>query len=1298
MPFQEKCDIFGTVSRDIETIRSATGLPWKKVCVMQLGQERRWSCLLALPEMREGLMVDLGSHPDSVRNLGLLRCGVSLIAICVIATAAPAQAQTADSTKAQPSAPTSSVDGQQLAQNQAGSTASADQTPTPSSNSIIITGIRQSLRSAQNIKRNSDTVVDVITSQDIGALPDRSVTEALQRVPGVAINRFAGTSDPDHFSVEGSGVVVRGLTFTRSEFNGRDTFSTGVYGQGINFQDVLAELLGSVEVYKNTTADRIEGGLSGTINMNLRLPFDNKGLHIGYDIEADYGDFAKKWSPVGSLLVSDNWDTSIGRIGLLGAFSYSRLHSRADGIQVSNFQTRDGTYVVNSNTTTPTNIICRTPLPGTTDATGFPPNINAFTGSVAGPGVLGGPCFGTAAGGPDGFYDFASTRYAPIGGQFRTQNYDRKRRGYSAAFQWQSLDQRALLTAEFLRSHASERWGENTFEAGSDLSEYNTFPAGCLPNTNGPVGGVFPNQAAQPIARCQVGPGGTIQGASSGSWFSYPSGATFPNYQYDSNGLFESGYITLPMGGWRGSPIGSGFGSQEVGDRVAQGGMQTTLNNRQVQDDNIVQDHALNFKFSPTPHWDVNLDAQYVKAKHDQLDFGVHGSIFADQQVDLTGQYPVIVPTRPLTSTYTWSGPPAPALANATDAQYFSDPRFTFWRSAMDHIEHSRGHEWAFKGDVAYNFLNDGFLKQLKFGARYADRQQDIKYTTYNWGSLSEVWTGAAVFMDQVGVPQGNVSLHNWNNFFRGQTTAPPPANYYNGDLIGGYDQAVAFFQSIQAFAQANGGGGAQSWLPLASRAGVVPGTPFLPSEIQGVGQKTENAYGVLRFGRDEPIFGNVRLDGNIGVRFVHDNLSSEGAIGVPSQQALNITQPYAVKCTPAGSLPPPPAPQIPTVPGICAIGPTAYANLQTWATGVTTPDTQVNKRSYWLPSANLKFGIGNDFVVRFAASKDFARPSLADIRNFLTISIDQNGQLQASAGNPQLKPITSDNFDATLEWYFAGSHLGSLTIDGFIKNIHDYIFSSTTVRDITSNGITQSIFVRGPSNFSGTGKVRGVELAYTQTYDFLPSLLNGLGLSANFTYVKSKGIPNSFLNTGVNVNTSPIGVAGNLPLAQLSKYTVNIQPFYEKGPFSIRVAYNWRSKFLLTESDVIFPYFPIWNDKTGTLDASVFYTISPSFKVGVQATNLTNEVTKTLQQFTLDGRLAPRSYFMNDRRFAFILRGTFGGHSEPPPPPPPPPAPLPPPPPATQTCADGSVIEATATCPAPPPPPPPPPPAPQRG
>ena len=153
-------------------------------------------------------------------------------------------------------------------------------------NDIIVTGIRASLANAQNIKRDADTVVDAITAQDIGALPDRSVTEALQRVPGVSIGRFAAGNDPDHFSVEGSGVVVRGLNYVRSEFNGRDTFSANG-GRSLNFQDVSPELLGSVEVYKNMTADQIEGGIAGTVNLNTRKPFDSRDkqqLYISADV------------------------------------------------------------------------------------------------------------------------------------------------------------------------------------------------------------------------------------------------------------------------------------------------------------------------------------------------------------------------------------------------------------------------------------------------------------------------------------------------------------------------------------------------------------------------------------------------------------------------------------------------------------------------------------------------------------------------------------------------------------------------------------------------------------------------------------------------------------------------------------------------------------------------------------------------------------------------------------------------------------------------------------------------------
>jgi TonB-dependent receptor len=236
-----------------------------------------------------------------------------------------------------------------------------------------------------------------------------------------------------------------------------------------------------------------------------------------------------------------------------------------------------------------------------------------------------------------------------------------------------------------------------------------------------------------------------------------------------------------------------------------------------------------------------------------------------------------------------------------------------------------------------------------------------------------------------------------------------------------------------------------------------------------------------------------------------------------------------------------------------------------------------------------------------------------------------------------------ANTFDASIEWYFA--RVGSLTFNAFYKDVKNFFYSSVVERNVTNNGVTETIDIRGPANYSGHGNVRGFEVAYQQTFDFLPSFLNGLGVNANYTYIQSKGIPNSYLNIGdpfAAPATSPTGRAGNLPLEQLSKHNVNVTVFYEKGPISLRAAYNWRSRFLLTSADVIWPHYPIFNEATGQLDASAFLTVHKGIKVGVQAVNLLNEVTKTSQMFTTTGLTGPRSYFVNDRRYSFIIRGDF--------------------------------------------------------
>jgi hypothetical protein len=95
----------------------------------------------------------------------------------------------------------------------------------PEVEEVIVTGIRQQLESSQARKADAEEIMDSVTAADIGALPDRSVTEVLQRIPGVAIGRVPAARDADRIAVEGSGATIRGLSWVRSELNGRSAFS-----------------------------------------------------------------------------------------------------------------------------------------------------------------------------------------------------------------------------------------------------------------------------------------------------------------------------------------------------------------------------------------------------------------------------------------------------------------------------------------------------------------------------------------------------------------------------------------------------------------------------------------------------------------------------------------------------------------------------------------------------------------------------------------------------------------------------------------------------------------------------------------------------------------------------------------------------------------------------------------------------------------------------------------------------------------------------------------------------------------
>jgi hypothetical protein len=149
--------------------------------------------------------------------------------------------------------------------------AATEAAPTDALKEIIITGRRIALRNADDRKKNSESMIDSVVADEAGLLPDNSVTEVLQRVAGVTMVRFQAINDPDHFSVEGSGIQVRGLSGVAARLNGREVFSASV-GQGLSFGDVTPELLAAVDVYKSATADLIEGGSGGQGLIHAALP------------------------------------------------------------------------------------------------------------------------------------------------------------------------------------------------------------------------------------------------------------------------------------------------------------------------------------------------------------------------------------------------------------------------------------------------------------------------------------------------------------------------------------------------------------------------------------------------------------------------------------------------------------------------------------------------------------------------------------------------------------------------------------------------------------------------------------------------------------------------------------------------------------------------------------------------------------------------------------------------------------------------------------------------------------------
>ena len=1070
---------------------------------------------------------------------------------------------------------------------------------------VVVVGVRASLGTSQQIKKNADTVVDSITATDIGAFPDKSVAEALQRVPGITVSRLQSSDDSSHFSAEPAGVLIRGLTQVRTEFNGRDSFSADA-ARGLNFNDISPELMAGVDSYKNQTAEMIEGGIAGTVNLRTRLPFDAKDQVISMSGKADYGDRSDKVTYEYSGIVSKNWDTDIGRFGVMADYAFSHVLTQTEGVVMQ----RIGTF-------------CSA---GNNDVNG-----NAI---VSADGTI--PCTSSPYGG-------SGWKYIPDQVNFSQVTYDRKRKGTALALQYENNAKTVELTLQYNDSKYKNAW----LERSSNVTLFGLWASPA-----------YSPQTTAFIAPAQGSPAFTFgsDGMLTSGILTQPTGDWGSSTQDNINR--GSAVPGMPFVNYCGA--GSACATQREGLYIENQA-------RNFDHSEGTKDFSGHLKWDVTDQLHTSFDAQYIDANTNNYDILVANRTMADAQYKTDKHGTPQITLQPgsnvnyapgfLSNPHNYWIPfiqdhyednDAHELALRTDGEYeFNNGG---WLNSLkvgvryaDRKQKVRYSTYNWSPVAApWNCNGPGFNSDNTAPAPYpaaCGHAGDFK------GYGANIWTTASLgdFYD------GKVFPNNELVFLSKQTLADKD----------GLIKALSGATTNSPLA----------WTPLCQRAANTDGC-FVDPELVDVEEKTQAAYAMLRFGGDDhTIFNGVTVQGNVGLRVVRTETTSSGGVAFPNNtwyttaaatpcntplSGGNVTNvscwltPDLLKFSQAG--------------GTDNDFKGKHDNwLPSFNVRFGLTDTQFVRFAASRALSRPDFGLLRNYVNIASPAINVTPDSPYVIYNSPTAAhtpanvTGYNFQFNADSGFGALKPITADQFDVTYEQYFNAT--SSFTFDLFYKKLNGSIAYGEFLRSFTNNGVTQNVLVRGPRNGDGGGSLKGFEAAYQTFFDFLPGLWSGLGMQANFTHTKQSGINNSNLATepgyaaggtvafggGLQVNGA---VIDSHRLAGISDNSYNLIGLYEKGPIAMRLAYSWRSAFLTNNLDCCIG-LPMWQKGTGFLDGSIRYSVSSNVEVSLDGSNLLDTKTVFQQQVFGDSALTPgakavkidSSWIKNDRRVQLGIR-----------------------------------------------------------
>jgi TonB-dependent receptor len=608
-------------------------------------------------------------------------------------------------------------------------------------------------------------------------------------------------------------------------------------------------------------------------------------------------------------------------------------------------------------------------------------------------------------------------------------------------------------------------------------------------------------------------------------------------------------------------------------------------------------DFSLGLKWALSERTELTTDLQYVKAETRRLDSTVSLGVNVPYiDVNLTGGTPSI----------------------GIDEEFTGNPANYYWGFTMDHRDDNVADQLAWRADLKHSF-DSGFFRAIKFGARLTDRSATSRDTGYDWQPVFQPWmagwavTGPTPGLDLNDEVNSSLAhLNTFDNFYRGDVN--PPGSFFAPVL----STALGFPDSYLAIH------GAAAPYYACCYGQITPRNVRDPQWTNLQNETTTAAYAMLDFAVDD-----LRLDGNVGVRAVRTENSASGYLIFPNV----VYAPYL-------------------------------------GAGETVPLTAKNSYTDVLPSLNVRWEPIDNVIVRFAASKAIARPAFSDMQVYQLLSADLKDGITidpdnpripdpseldltgSSTDNPYLEPMKANQFDLSLEWYFSPDKGGMAWINFFHKDIKDYFRNqSRLVPYPGADGNMYDYLVTQTIN-TGEARIQGAEIGWNQFFDFLPAPFDGFGVSANYTYIDSS------TKVPIETDAQPIdtdgSLFGDLPADGLSKNSYNVAAFYEKGPWQIRVAYNWRSEYLLgvgangyngtnnnLAGESVAWKLPVYSDEYGQLDASVFYSFNDHIKLGLEMNNLNNAEQRTIMDQNGAGKRTT-SWYVNDTRYAATLRVNF--------------------------------------------------------